>query len=337
VGVTVAVTLGDPRGIGPETVARALQLELPPGHPHTTLRLIGPEVEGLPHQADRERFRDLGSVTSLDVVYESVGSFDGSETSAGRVSGLAITRAAQLCLGGEAQAMVTGPIHKPALHAAGWRVPGHTELLQELSGSGAVGMLMDAERTDLGGPLRVLLVTTHIPLRAVPNRVTEGLLVQQGRLLDSELRRSWGMDQPRLALCALNPHASDSGMFGHEEAEVLEPALERLRRDGVEIRGPVPADTVFRRAVQGEFDAVMAPYHDVGMAAFKTVSFGTGVNVTLGLPFVRTSPDHGTAFDIAGQNRANPASTREAMALAIELANRRRGRADQSTADKRPS
>jgi 4-hydroxythreonine-4-phosphate dehydrogenase len=271
------------------------------------------------------------------VEYETVSVFDGTEVSAGRASGLAITRAVQLCLGGDATAMVTGPIHKPALRAAGWRVPGHTELLQELSAARDVGMLMDAEETDLGGALRVLLVTTHIPLRAVPTRVTEGLLVRQGRLLSRELSATWGIGRPRLALCAMNPHASDGGLFGHEEDEVLKPALERLRDEGVEIDGPVPADTVFRRAVQGEFDAVMAPYHDVGMAAFKTASFGRGVNVTLGLPFVRTSPDHGTAFDIAGQDRADPASMREALRLAIDLARRRFGGVDPSTTGMRSS
>jgi 4-hydroxythreonine-4-phosphate dehydrogenase len=142
-------------------------------------------------------------------------------------------------------------------------------------------------------------------------------------LLDRALRADWGLAAPRLALCALNPHASDGGLFGDEEARVLRPALEAARADGVDVAGPLPADTVFSRALAGEFDAVVAPYHDVGMAAFKTVTFGAGVNVTLGLPFVRTSPDHGTAFDIAGTGRADASSTTEALRLAHTLAERR--------------
>ena len=145
---------------------------------------------------------------------------------------------------------------------------------------------------------------------------------RRGRLHD-ELRRSWGIGDPRIAVCALNPHASDHGLFGDEEERIFEPALRDLRSRGVNAAGPLPADTVFARAVGGEFDAVVAPYHDVGMAAFKTVSFGRGVNVTLGLPFVRTSPDHGTAFDIAGTGTADAGSTLAALRLAVRFSERR--------------
>jgi 4-hydroxythreonine-4-phosphate dehydrogenase len=186
-----------------------------------------------------------------------------------------------------------------------------------------VGMLMVAERTRLGSPLRVLLATTHIPLSAVSGAVTTELLVEQVTLLDRALRTDWGLDTPRIGVCALNPHASDGGLFGDEEARVFLPAVEEARRLGVVAVGPLPADTVFSRALAGEFDAVVAPYHDVGMAAFKTVSFKTGVNVTLGLPFVRTSPDHGTAFDIAGTGQADEASMLEALRLAHRLASMR--------------
>jgi 4-hydroxythreonine-4-phosphate dehydrogenase len=184
-------------------------------------------------------------------------------------------------------------------------------------------MLMCAERTRLGSPLRVLLATTHLALRDVPAALDEALLVEQTELLDSALRNDWGIERPRVALCAFNPHASDGGLFGQEEALVYAPALERLRGGGLCIAGPVPADTVFSRALAGEFDGVVAPYHDVGMAAFKTVSFGTGVNVTIGLPFIRTSPDHGTAFDIAGTGTADSSSMVEALRLAARLANAR--------------
>jgi 4-hydroxythreonine-4-phosphate dehydrogenase len=153
--------------------------------------------------------------------------------------------------------------------------------------------------------------------------VSADLLVEQASLLAEALVTDWRIVRPRLGLCALNPHASDGGLFGDEEARVFEPAVARLRSRGVEISGPLPADTVFAKALAGELDAVVAPYHDVGMAAFKTVSFGSGVNVTLGLPFVRTSPDHGTAFDIAGTGRADESSMLEAIRLAAQLAHAR--------------
>ncbi|NIP60251.1 MAG: 4-hydroxythreonine-4-phosphate dehydrogenase PdxA, partial [Gemmatimonadetes bacterium] len=212
---------------------------------------------------------------------------------------------------------------KPSLQAAGWDVPGQTEMLADLTDVKQVGMLMAAEHTRLDAPLRVLLVTTHLALRDVPGAVTASRLVDQIGLLDRALREDWRIDEPRIGACALNPHASDGGLFGDEEARVFEPALTELRDRGVDVAGPLPADTVFAKALAGSFDAVVAPYHDVGMAAFKTVSFGSGVNVTLGLPFVRTSPDHGTAFDIAGSGRADPSSMLEALALALRLAENR--------------
>jgi 4-hydroxythreonine-4-phosphate dehydrogenase len=179
---------------------------------------------------------------------------------------------------------------------------------------------MAAERTALGGALRVVLATTHIPLASVPAAVTADLLVRQARITDRGLRGGWGMTAPRLVFCAFNPHASDGGLFGDEEQRIYQPALQVLRDDGLVVAGPLPADTVFLRAARGEFDAVIAPYHDVGMAAFKTVAFGSGVNVTLGLPFPRTSPDHGTALDIAGRGLADASSMIEALLLAARLA-----------------
>jgi 4-hydroxythreonine-4-phosphate dehydrogenase len=248
---------------------------------------------------------------------------DTTDAAAGSVAARSIERAVEMALTGDVHAIVTGPLHKPSLHAAGWDVPGQTEMLAELAGVDRVGMLMAAERTRLGAPLRVLLATTHLPLRGVPDAVDVELLVGQTRLLDHALRTDWRFERPSVALCALNPHASDGGLFGTEEATVYGPALSRLHEEGLCVSGPVPADTVFSRALAGEFDAVVAPYHDVGMAAFKTVAFGTGVNVTIGLPFVRTSPDHGTAFDIAGTGRADGSSMIEAIRLAARLANAR--------------
>ena len=179
---------------------------------------------------------------------------------------------------------------------------------------------MVAEETRLGVPLRVLLATTHVPLRDVPGLLNVDLLVSQAILLSSSLESDWNLARPRIALCALNPHASDGGLFGDEEDRVFRPAVDALRRAGVEVEGPIPADTVFTRTLNGEYDAVIAPYHDVGMAPFKTIAFGAGVNVTLGLPFVRTSPDHGTAFEIVGTGRADPSSMRAAIRMASRLA-----------------
>jgi 4-hydroxythreonine-4-phosphate dehydrogenase len=242
-----------------------------------------------------------------------------SDLEAGQASLEAIRRGVALCLEGEADALITGPVHKPSLHAAGARYPGQTELLQALTGAPRTGMLMATEESRLGGPLRILLATTHLALRDVPALLSVELLTDQVELLDRSLKRGWGIPAPRIALCALNPHASDGGLFGDEEARILTPAVARLRERGVDVEGPLPADTVFLRQVEGRADAVVVPYHDVGMAVFKTLSFGEGVNVTLGLPFPRTSPDHGTAFDLAGTGRADSSSTLAALRLAARM------------------
>jgi 4-hydroxythreonine-4-phosphate dehydrogenase len=297
----IAVTLGDPRGIGPEVMPgalRALKGEIP----EDSLVLLGPDGYD----------PGLGD-------YESVGPWDGTEAGAGTVTAAAIEAGVRLAKGGSVGGLVTGPSHKPALQAAGWSVPGQTEMLQFLTGAPRVGMLMCAEATQLGPPLRVLLATTHVPLRDLFQHLTSDLLVGQAHLLASALEQDWGIAAPRIGLCAVNPHASDNGLFGDEEEVIYGPALEELRTRGVDAMGPFPADTVFRHALEGQLDAVVAPYHDVGMAAFKSVAFGMGVNVTLGLPLIRTSPDHGTAFDIVGTGRADAGSAREAIRLAATL------------------
>jgi 4-hydroxythreonine-4-phosphate dehydrogenase len=305
----IAVTLGDPRGVGPEVAREAID-SLDREGLGASLVVVGPD--GI---LDQHEPFPMGMAPQPDL--------DPADADAGSAAARAIECAVEMALAGEVHAIVTGPVHKPSLRAAGWDVPGQTEMLAGLTGAERVGMLMAAERTSLGSPLRVLLATTHLALRDVPAAVTETLLVEQTELLAGTLRSDWGIEQPRLALCAFNPHASDGGLFGTEEASVYAPALDRLREAGLCVKGPVPADTVFCRALGGEFDAVVVPYHDVGMAAFKTVAFGSGVNVTIGLPFIRTSPDHGTAFDIAGKGRADGSSMLEAIRLATLLANRR--------------
>lgn len=298
--VRLAITLGDPRGIGPEIAAAALAEGV-----DAEVTVVGA----------REQVADLPAAR-----HEAVGAWRDSDTiarpravDAGLIAGRALERAAQLAMHREVDAIVTAPIEKYAVHLAGYTFPGHTEWLAHLAGGVEVAMMLASDR------LRVVLVTTHMPLRDVPLVLTTDRIVRTGEITRRALVDWFGIAQPRLALCALNPHAGEQGLFGDEEQRVLAPAAELLGATG-----PVPADTVFVRAMRGEFDAVLAPYHDVGMTAIKVASFGHGVNVTLGLPFVRTSPDHGTAMDIAGTGRADPSSMRAAIDLAIGLARRSR-------------
>ena len=280
----LAVTLGDPRGIGPEVVKKALAL----GPLDAEVLIVGSREQGAGPSAARL-----------------------TPEAAGRIAGQAVEQAVQLAREGKADAIVTGPVEKHALHLAGFRYPGLTELLSHLAGDVEVAMMLAT------GSLRVVLVTTHIPLRDVPAQVTTERVVCCGRLAERALRDWWGIPAPRLAVCALNPHAGESGLFGDEDERVLAPAARALGA-----AGPVPADTVFVRAMRGEFDAVITPYHDVGMTAVKVAGFGKGVNVTLGLPFPRVAPDHGTAFDIAGRGVADAGSMRTALELAADLARR---------------
>lgn len=301
----LAVTLGDPRGIGPEVVtASARILRARQRRPH--LLFVGPT--GTCAQDVADEMLATGHWTG------------GGPLVAGGLAGRAIELAARLAMEGTVDAVVTAPIDKAALHAAGFAHPGHTEMLAALAGGVEVAMMLAAETTSHGHPLRVVLATTHVPLRDVPRLLDAPRIVSQVEITAAALARDWAIPRPRVALCAFNPHASDGGLFGDEERTVYQPALESLRGRGFDVHGPVPADTVFLRALRGEFDVVVAPYHDVGMAAFKTAAFGHGVNVTLGLPFIRTSPDHGTALDIAGTGVADPSSMLEAIALAERLA-----------------
>ena len=220
--------------------------------------------------------------------------------------------------------LVTAPISKQALRAAGYAFPGHTEFLRERTGVPEVTMVMSAETTPLGGPLRVALVTVHVPLRTVPQLLTEDLIVRRAAIAARGLRDWWGISAPRLAFAGLNPHASEGGLFGDEEARIIEPAMVRLQREeNIRTSGPYPADTVFRRCIAGDADLVVIPYHDVGLAVLKTVAPETGINVTTGLPFPRTSPDHGTAFDIAGRGVADFRSMAAAIEACVDFCERR--------------
>jgi 4-hydroxythreonine-4-phosphate dehydrogenase len=338
--------MGDPRGIGPEVALRALAGWRPLAAGRTRVRLVG--VRGVFERAARlPRMQAvLQSLADeiVDVRDAAAGEPDGSgerRASPGRRAGAASPpphgvlapeiagawagRSIEAAVRGldpaRGDVLVTAPIEKLALALAGWSFPGHTEMLAALSGAPRVAMMLVA------GGLRVTLVTGHLPLREVPDRATRERIRDAFELTEEALRVGFGVVRPRIGICGLNPHAGEGGVLGDEEDRVVEPEVVSLRARGYDVAGPLPADTAFVRAAAGEFDAVLALYHDQGMIPVKLHGFGRGVNVTLGLPFVRTSPDHGTAFDLAGTGRASPASFREALDLARALADRRAGTA----------
>lgn len=310
------MTLGDPRGIGPEVTRVALADPSTAGS--ADFLLVGPEPDSLPDPFD----------VPPGVALHAVGRWrSGGDREAGELSVSAIETAISLALAGEVDGLVTAPIAKTALRAAGTDYPGHTELLRDRCGVPDVTMIMAAEETILGGPLRVALLTVHVPLRSVPRLLDVDLVVRRSTIAARAIRDWWGIESPRLALAGVNPHASEQGLFGDEEARVLAPAAARLAEDeGVSVTGIFPADTVFRRCIDGSVDLVVVPYHDVGLGVLKTVAGEAGVNVTAGLPFPRTSPDHGTAFDIAGRGIANAGSMKAAIAACARFCRRGTGR-----------
>jgi 4-hydroxythreonine-4-phosphate dehydrogenase len=287
----IAVTVGDPAGIGPEIARKAIA-------DRRVREVCHPVLYG-PH-TDAELRKFTPGQLSAD---------------AGRTAYDAIVSAARDAMAGKIGAIATAPINKEAFALAGLKWRGHTDLLQDLTKSPRVAMMFYAEA------LRVVLATVHLPLAEVPGALSAK------RLRDTiELTAEWlprfGIERPRLALAGLNPHAGEHGVIGDEERSVIEPVAAECRAAGIDVTGPLPADTVFVRAMRHEFDAVIACYHDQGLIPIKLVAFGKAVNVTLGLPIVRTSVDHGTAFDIAGTNKADPSSMIEAILLAAKLAKR---------------
>jgi 4-hydroxythreonine-4-phosphate dehydrogenase len=286
--VRIGVTVGDPAGIGPEIARKAA------AHPELAdvcdIRLYGPSSD------DELRAFERGRVSAA----------------AGRAAYDAIVQAVRDAQGGAIDAIATAPVNKAAFAAAGLPWKGHTDLLAHLTGAPRVAMLFHADA------LRVVLATVHVPLRDVSALLTRERLEGVIELTASSLPR-FGIPSPRLALAGLNPHAGEDGLIGTEDRDVLAPSVAACRERGIEIAGPFPGDTVFVRALKGEFDAVVACYHDQGLIPVKLTAFGRAVNVTLGLPIVRTSVDHGTAFDIAGRGIADPSSLVEAIRLAVRL------------------
>ncbi len=301
------VTLGDPAGIGPEVSERAAQ-ELLASAPEVELTLFGPGglVEAMA--------RRLGGRVRADAGPAFGGPLGQPSAQSGAAALSALMRAIAAAKAGAGEAIVTAPISKEAIALAGSADRGHTEILARELGAGPTAMAFFSER------LRVVLATTHIPLAEVPRQLSSARVVEVAILLAQVLRQRLGIAAPRLGLCGLNPHAGEHGLLGHEELQVLEPAVAQARAQGVDLRGPFPADTLFHRAYEGELDGVVANYHDQGLIPVKLVSFGDAVNVTLGLRLPRTSPDHGTAYDKVGTGSARHTGMLQALRTAVLLA-----------------
>ncbi len=306
----IGITIGDLNGIGPEVALKAISGTRWPGD--IRFVLIGPE------RIVREQAEAMGipmprRLEFIEVECRAAWQPGKIRADASRVAERAIRRAVQGCLDGEFDAMVTAPICKEGFHKAGIGVPGHTELLAELTATRNFGMML------VGGGLRVMLATRHLPLSQVPAALTKKSIREQIELTGEALRL-FGFEKGRIAVCGLNPHAGDGGVLGREEIETINPAIRAARKKGFDACGAIPADTVFHEALAGKYDAVVAMYHDQGLGPLKMLGFDEGVNVTLGLPIIRTSPDHGTAFGIAGKNSASAKSMKNALALAIDMA-----------------
>ncbi len=326
----LAMTVGDPAGIGPEIVVGLLREGIPAG---ARLLIVG----------DRAALARAGGSGSDDVLPPTVAGADAMEAEGldvglletlptplalpvpGRIDAGAgaachawVLDAAALALAGQVDGVVTGPIHKEAWRRAGIDSPGHTEALRDVAGVERVLMLL------VGGRLRAALATIHVALRDVPDLLETERLVGDLELLARELTETFGVEDPRIAVAGLNPHAGEGGLFGREEREVIQPAVEAARGRGIDADGPLPADACIPAAVRGAWDAVYAMYHDQALPTVKAIAPRSAVNVTLGLPFVRTSVDHGTAFDIVGTGRAKPTSLRAAVELGAQLALQRR-------------
>ena len=325
----LALTLGEPAGIGPDvTLAawrRRAELELPPFYlladpdfVAERARLLGLKVPLRIVAAEdvADAFATALPVVALaEKVTATPGRPDASSAPAAIAS---IRRAVDDVFAGRAHAVVTNPVAKAVLYRTGFAEPGHTEFLAKLAQE-RTGRPLHPVMMLWSDELAVVPVTIHLPVRDVPGRLTTDLIVKTGRIVAGDLKQRFGLMQPRLALAGLNPHAGEEGALGEEDRSVVAPAVEQLRAEGIDARGPLPADTMFHAAARRTYDAALAMYHDQALIPIKTLAFDHAVNVTLGLPFVRTSPDHGTAFDIAGTGRANPASLVAALKLAARL------------------
>ncbi len=332
------ITPGDMNGIGPEVTLKALSM-LPPsddipvvlGGPPNIWKFYATRTPGLQlrlfEARDAEDIKSGGIYLStfnelLFEVPDLVPRPGKLDADSGRISMKCIEQAISLCLSGDAAAMVTAPISKEAVNLAGYNIPGHTEFLAEKDGAEHVAMML------VGGNLRVVPFTTHIPVSDVAAAISEQGIIKKTRIIYRSLKNDFSLENPRIAVLGLNPHAGDGGVIGREEVEIISPAIKKLNEEGIICDGPFPADGFFAGKSYTGYDAILAMYHDQGLIPFKTLAFGKGVNMTAGLSFIRTSPDHGTAFGIAGSGKADPGSMVEAVALALGLARLRMTKAE---------
>lgn len=334
VGVPLAVSIGDPSGIGPEIAIAAWQtrqgnatppfyLLADPALVATRAQMLGidiPLAETEPSRAC-DLFRSSLPIAPLSSRLSNQPGIPDSANAQGVIE--AIDRAVDDCFGGKAAAVVTCPIAKKPLYDAGFRFPGHTEYLAHLASQRTGKPVMPVMM--LAGPdLRTIPVTIHIPLSQVPQALTTELIISTARITAADLRDRFGLEKPRLAISGLNPHAGEGGSMGTEDRDIVLPAVTALRAEGIDAFGPLPADTMFHPRARAGYDAALCMYHDQALIPAKALAFDEAVNVTLGLPFIRTSPDHGTAFDIAGKGIARPDSLIAALKLAHRLANTNR-------------
>lgn len=321
----IAVTSGEPAGVGPELCLRLLERDFPARLVILADRqLLEARSGAVGLSSDRLKLRDWASELPpergvVDILHQPLvapsnpGQLD--PANANYVLGL-LDRALDGCRSGEFAAMVTAPVHKGVINDAGVYFTGHTEYLAERTNTPRVVMML------AGSKLKVALATTHLPLKDVPAAITQESLEATLRILHADMRSKYGLADPRILVAGLNPHAGEGGYLGMEEIEVITPVLERLRGEGMRLLGPLPADTMFTPPMLEQGDCVLAMYHDQGLTALKYASFGNGINVTLGLPIIRTSVDHGTALELAGTGRADPGSLFVAVEQAIAMAQR---------------
>lgn len=326
--IRIAISMGDYNGIGPEIILKTLQRidfeEITPiifGHASVLnhyAKLLGLDYWPLHLASSPQRIKER----SLNVVNCVENSFIVEpgvfSRHAGESAMQAVEKGITWCMENHTHALVTAPISKEAINKAGYQVPGHTEFLADKTGTDDYMMLLVHDQ------LRVGLTTIHIPVSEIINQISTKRILKHIRGMHRTLHDDFNIDAPRIAVLGLNPHAGDGGIIGSEEIDLITPAILKAEDEQIHARGPFPADGFFGNQTYKQFDGVLAMYHDQGLVPFKTLSFGGGVNVTTGLPIVRTSPDHGTAFDIAGQNKANPSSFFEALSLAVTLSKNRR-------------
>lgn len=325
----IGVSIGDVTGVGPEVVLKALQAE---GSRDATRYLIVGDWDCLTRQNQELQLGlpldhyESAAIKSRFLVFDPrteplPATLTAGSPAAAEAALTWLTEAAQRCLRHELDGLVTGPVNKESILRSGRNFIGQTEFLSELAGAERTAMMLLGE-DGYGHSLRVVLVTTHLPLKVVPNHLMPSR-IEEVIELAAQACRDLSLPRARIGVCGLNPHAGEGGQLGDEEISIITPAIQASRRRGFEVEGPFAADSLFHQAYHGKYDVVVALYHDQGLIPLKMIAFETGVNWTLGLPFIRTSPDHGTAYDIAGHNRANPASMISALKLAKILARSR--------------